>query len=173
MFMVSMLNHTAVDPAPTKVKLGTAAAILRPHTHATLVILWRHPDPQGEASSDGRNQPYAKALPIDSRHWPLPAVAFPFGALFALVGQTNPQAPILDPKVQMEVLSTSLQAHPPMIVSHLLQMNESAMGHNFVKGGPSIFKPPLEPYFNRTGVVLPNHVAIRSNCIAAETAFGR
>jgi hypothetical protein len=107
--MVSMLNHTAVDPAPTKVKLGTAAAILRPHTHATLVILWRHPDPQGEASSDGRNQPYAKALPIDSWNRPLPAVAFPFRALLDLVGQTNPQASVLDSEVQMEILSTSLR----------------------------------------------------------------
>ena len=80
----------------------------------------------------------AQGLLIDPRNRPLPIVAFPFGVLLALVGQMNPQALALDPKVQMEVLSTCFQAHPPMIVCHLLQMNVGAACHNFVERRPSI-----------------------------------
>src|ERR1017187_4311201 len=89
----------------------------------------------------------------------IPAVAFPFCAFFTLVGQTNPQAPILDPEVQMEILSASFQARPPMIVGHLLQMDGSATGHNFVKCGLSIRQLTLGSNFQRTAVLLPNHVA--------------
>jgi hypothetical protein len=53
----------------------------------------------------------------------------------------------------MEVLSTSLQTHPPMIVSHLLQMNDSATGNNFVKGALSIRQLALRPNFQRTAVL--------------------
>src|ERR1039457_1749514 len=79
----------------------------------------------------------ARSLLIDSWNRHLPTVAFPFCVFLALVGQTNPQAPILDSEVQMEIFSTSFQAHPPMIVRHLLQMNVSATSHNFVKCGLS------------------------------------
>jgi hypothetical protein len=47
-----------------------------------------------------------------------------------------------------------------MIVRHLLQMNESATGHNFVQRGPSIRQLALCPDFQRTAVFLPNHVLI-------------
>jgi hypothetical protein len=46
-----------------------------------------------------------------------------------------------------------------MIVRHLLQMNDSARGNNFVKGGPSIRQLALRPNLQRTAVLLPNHVA--------------
>jgi hypothetical protein len=45
----------------------------------------------------------------------------------------------------MEVLSTSFQAHPPMIVRHLLKMNDSARSNNFVKCGLSIRQLALRP----------------------------
>jgi hypothetical protein len=64
-----------------------------------------------------------------------------------LVGQANPQAPILNSEVQVKVLSTSFQPHPPMIVSHLLQVNGSATGHNLVKCGLSIRQLALCPNF--------------------------
>src|ERR1017187_9559140 len=102
----------------------------------------------------------ARSLLIDSGNRPLSAVAFPFCVFLALVGQTNPQAPILDPEVQMEILPASLQPHPPVIVRHLLKMNDSARGNNFVKCGPSIRQLVLRPNFQRTAVLLPNHVAI-------------
>jgi hypothetical protein len=60
----------------------------------------------------------------------------------------------------MEILSTGFQPHPPMIVSHLLQMNESASRNNFVKGRPSIRQLALRPNFQRTAVLFPNHLAI-------------
>jgi hypothetical protein len=47
----------------------------------------------------------------------------------------------------MEVHSTSFQTHPPMIVSHLLQVNGSATGHNLVKCGLSIRQLALCPNF--------------------------
>ena len=108
----------------------------------------------------------AKGLLIDSRNRPLPTVAFPFCALVTLVGQTNPQAPTLDSEVQMEVLSTSFQTHPPVIVRHLLQVNESATGNNFVKGGPSIRQLALCPNLQRTTVLFPNHLTGHT-CIIA------
>ena len=91
---------------------------------------------------------------------PLPAVAFQFCVVAALVGQTNPQAPTLDSEVQVEIFPASFQPHPPMIVSHLLQMNESATGQDFVKCGPSIRQLALRPNLQRTAVLLPDHVAI-------------
>ena len=87
----------------------------------------------------------SKALLIDSRNRPLSAVAFPFCVFLALVGQTNPQVPILDSEVQMEIFSTGFQTHPPMIVRHLLQMNDSASRNNFVKCGLSIRQLALRP----------------------------
>jgi len=86
-----------------------------------------------------------QGLIIDSRYRPLPIVALPLLALLALVGQTNPQSPVLDPEVQMKVLSTSFQTHPPVIVRHLFQMCDSASRNNFVKGGPSIGQLALRP----------------------------
>src|ERR1035438_871438 len=79
-----------------------------------------------------------RGLSIDSRNRPLPAVAFPFGALIVLVGQTNPQVPALDSEVQVKALPTGFETHPPMIVRHLLQMNGSASRNNLVKRWPSI-----------------------------------
>jgi len=62
-----------------------------------------------------------QGLLINSRYRPLPVVAFPFCVFIALVAQTNPQAPVLDSEVQMEILRASFQTHPPMIVCHSLQ----------------------------------------------------
>src|ERR1019366_8163092 len=64
-----------------------------------------------------------------------------FCVFLALVGQTNPQAPALGSEVQMEILPASFQPHPPVIVRHLLKMNDSARGNKFVKCGPSIRQP--------------------------------
>jgi hypothetical protein len=86
-----------------------------------------------------------QGLIIDSRYRRLPIVALPFLALIALAGQTNPQSPVLDPGVQMKVLSTGSQTHPPVIVRHLFQMYDSASRDNFVKGGPSIRQLALRP----------------------------
>ena len=42
-------------------------------------------------------------------------------------------------------LPASFQPHPPVIVRHLLKMNDSARGNNFVKCGPSIQQLTLCP----------------------------
>jgi hypothetical protein len=60
----------------------------------------------------------------------------------------------------MEMLSARFQAHPPMIVRHLLQMNGSASRNNFVKGASSIRQLTLRANFQRSAVLFPNHVAI-------------
>ena len=101
-----------------------------------------------------------RGLIINSRYRRLPVVAFPFRAFIALIGQTNPQSPALDSEVQMEVSPTSLQPQPPMIVRHLLQVNESATGHNFVEGVPSIRQFALRPNLQRTAVAFPNHITL-------------
>src|ERR1019366_3918973 len=101
----------------------------------------------------------ARRILIDSGNRPS-AVAFPFCVFLALVGQTNPQPPALGSEVQMKILPASFQPHPPVIVRHLLKMNDSARGNNFVKCGPSIRQLALRPNFQRTAVLLPNHVVI-------------
>ena len=101
-----------------------------------------------------------RGLYINSRQRPLPTVAFPFRILIALVGQANPQSPALDSEVQMEVLPASFQTQPPMIVRHLLQVNESATGHNFVEGVPSIRQFALRPNLQGTAVLFPNHITL-------------
>src|SRR5471030_220559 len=60
----------------------------------------------------------------------------------------------------MEVLSTSFEAHPPVVVRHLFEMDRSACGDNLVKSGLSIRQLALGSDLNRTAVVLPGHAAI-------------
>src|ERR1017187_983400 len=145
--MISSLDARSVRcegeamPRPYKERCrGRACPARRPEEHIKRSVTW--------------------GLIIDSRYRRLPVVAFPFCALRALVGQTNPQAPILDSEVQMEVHATSFQTHPPVIVSHLLQMNHCATGNDFVKCRLSICQSALRPNFQRTAVLLPNHIAI-------------
>jgi hypothetical protein len=47
----------------------------------------------------------------------------------------------------MEVLPTSFQPHPPVIVRHLLQVKGCATGDNFVKRRSSIWQLALRPNF--------------------------
>ena len=72
-----------------------------------------------------------------------PAVAFPFCAVFALVGEVNREASILHTEIQMEVLPAGLDAHPPGIVGHLLQVDESALGDNLIKRRSPIWQMAL------------------------------
>ena len=74
--------------------------------------VWRR---LGSVRSELTGTPAQGSL-IDSRNRPLPVIAFPFRVFVGLVGQMNPQAPTLDSEVQVEILSTSFQPHPPMIV---------------------------------------------------------
>ena len=73
----------------------------------------------------------------------LPVVAFPFSAVFTLVGEVNPKASILHAEIQMEVLPTGFNPHPPMIVSHLLKVNRCTRGDNLVKRRSSIWQSAL------------------------------
>jgi len=47
-----------------------------------------------------------------------------------------------------------------MIVSHLLQVNGSATGNNFVRCWPSIRQLALRPDFERSAVLFPGHMNI-------------
>jgi hypothetical protein len=66
----------------------------------------------------------------------------------------------MDSEVQMEIFPSSFQTQPPMIVRHLLQVNESATGNNFVKCWPSIRQFALCPNLQDTAVLFPNQITL-------------
>ena len=71
----------------------------------------------------------------------LPVVAFPRSVLrlvLALVGQLDEQPPASQAEVQVEVFPSRTDAHPPLVVVHLFQVNGSARGNNLIKSRPTI-----------------------------------
>jgi hypothetical protein len=88
-----------------------------------------------------------------------PVVAFPLCAAFALVGEVDPEATVLDAEIQMEVLATRFDAHPPVIMGHLLQVNERSLGDDFIQRRSSIWQLTLRPDLERVAVLFPRHAA--------------
>jgi hypothetical protein len=76
------------------------------------------------------------------RKWALPVIAFPFCVLIALIGQVDVQFTAAHRKVEMEIFSAGFNAHKPLAVRHLLQVDRSAIGDDFVESGrPSASSP--------------------------------
>jgi hypothetical protein len=87
----------------------------------------------------------------------LAVVAFPLGVVGALIGKANPKSTLLYSEVQVEVFSARFQAHPPVVVRHLLQTNGRPLRHNLVESGSAIGQFTLRSDLNRASVLLPNH----------------
>ena len=84
-----------------------------------------------------------------SRYRSFPAFAFPFPVLaVALVGKINAQPPVNQTEVQVEILATGLDAHPPLIVRHLLKVNLRTIGHDFVERRSTISQLALSADFD-------------------------
>ena len=81
------------------------------------------------------------------RHPHLSLVAFPFAVVIALIREPNPQSTVLHAEIQMEILPASFDSHPPVVVRHLLKMNQSATGHNFIKSGSTLWQLALSSNF--------------------------
>lgn len=81
---------------------------------------------------------FRSALRTGSRKWALPVIAFPFSVLAALIGQVDVQFTAAHRKVEMEIFSAGFNAHKPLVVRHLLQMDRSAMGDDFAGSGPAV-----------------------------------
>ena len=96
---------------------------------------------------------------IQSRYRMLPVVALPICAVLALVGEVNPQPSVLHTEVQMEVFPTGLDSHPPVVVRHLLKVNEGTLGNDFIKRRSSVWQLALGPDLERRAVLLPGHAA--------------
>src|SRR6266446_9323716 len=65
----------------------------------------------------------------------------------------------------MEVFAARFQAHPPMIVRHLFEMNRSSRRHNLIEGRSSIGQFTLGSDFDGTAVLFPFHtVILKWNC---------
>lgn len=75
-------------------------------------------------------------------------VTLPFGVPVPLIHEVNPQLPVYDAKVQMKMLSARLDSHKPADMAHLLKVNISAVGHNFVQGRSSIHQLALRSDFD-------------------------
>ena len=93
----------------------------------------------------------------------LPIVAFPRGVLrlvVALVRQLNEQPPVSQAEVQMKVLSSRPNAHPPVVVIHLFQMDGCARGDNLIESGPTVLQRALSSDFESALVLLPGEVLL-------------
>jgi hypothetical protein len=75
-------------------------------------------------------------------------VTLPFGVTVPLIHEVNPQLPVYYAKVQVKILSASLYAHKPTFMTHLLQVNMSAVCQKFVQGRSSIRQFALRSDFD-------------------------
>src|SRR5271165_3336161 len=50
----------------------------------------------------------------------------------------NIQPSLTNAEVQVQIFAAGFDSHPPMIVGHLLQMDESSIRHDLIQGRPSI-----------------------------------
>ena len=73
----------------------------------------------------------------------LPAIALPLCSVFTLIGEVDPKASVLKAEIQMEVLASGFDAHPPVIMRHLLQVDRSTLGDDLIERWPSIRQQAL------------------------------
>src|ERR1017187_10628308 len=104
------------------------------------------------------------AGPLNSWQVPLPVIALPLCVVFALivrlVGQMNMQSPVVQREVQVKITPAGFNAHPPLVMAHLLHMDRSASGDNFIKRRSPTFQSPLKSDLDGTAVGLPNQVIL-------------
>src|ERR1017187_3474301 len=113
---------------------------------------------------DGTICTKAPAGPLSSRQRLLPVIAFPLCGVFpfvvGLVGQMNRQTPVVQGEVQVKMTPTSFNSHPPLVMTHLLQVDRSAGGDNLIKCRSPILQPPLKSDLDGTAVGLPDQVVL-------------
>src|ERR1051326_1725835 len=91
----------------------------------------------------------------------LPIVAFPRSVLclaLALVRQLDEQAPVPQPKVQVEIFPGCSNAHPPVVMVHLLQVDGSARGNYLIKSTPTILHRALGSDLELAAVLFPDEI---------------
>ncbi len=111
-------------PYMTGSEFLTAAVRAFPDVRPVLLTAYRGGNQRACARRLGSAVPLAPSLrTVISRQGPGPAIAFPRRAALVLVGEMHLPLAVWLREIQMEVLASGLDAHPPGVVIHLLQVN--------------------------------------------------